>query len=408
MIVLNGNTGLTLNSTTVSDITISSSSSSTTLDDSKLTTKGYVDKGLNTKLNISDAVGQKYPNSTYGEIFNNYTNNKASGNYSHAEGGSTTASGSYSHAEGYDTIASIYYSHAEGCYTTASGHASHAEGNETTASGNCSHAGGFDTTASGNNAHTEGSYTTASGYSSHAEGNGTTASGRFSHAGGYYTNADQENQTAIGLFNTKSNTNSLLSVGNGTADDARSDAFVVKSTGEVIINSTASNTTPALIIGNDNIKKIINDLCYPVDSYFFYYRKVELVDGKPQNTTNTPLDYGTWEMVNDDNINVVGLNSSSADVSTFNGSQYIPAESLPRHSHQSIITQNGYRPTGSGGNPCVPAEYTSGTTNRVNSRAFTGMDIGYESNYTFYKYATQQPYHQLGYYLFMYKKTSLD
>lgn len=68
------------------------------------------------------------------EIFNNYSYNIASGDYSHAEGYNTTARGDYSHAEGFYTTASGYYSHAEGRYTTASGVSSHAEGYFTTAS----------------------------------------------------------------------------------------------------------------------------------------------------------------------------------------------------------------------------------------------------------------------------------
>ena len=68
------------------------------------------------------------------EIFNNYSYNIASGDYSHAEGYNTTTRGDYSHAEGFYTTASGYYSHAEGRYTTASGVSSHAEGYFTTAS----------------------------------------------------------------------------------------------------------------------------------------------------------------------------------------------------------------------------------------------------------------------------------
>ena len=49
-----------------------------------------------------------------GEIFNNYADNQARGNYAHAEGSDTNASGDYSHAEGYNTIASGNYSHVEG------------------------------------------------------------------------------------------------------------------------------------------------------------------------------------------------------------------------------------------------------------------------------------------------------
>ena len=93
---------------------------------------------------------------TGAEIFNNYTNNKATGNYSHAEGYYTKATGNYSHVEGNST--------------TASGENSHAEGNSTKASAFSSHAEGQSTTASGKSSHAEGSYTIATEASQHVQG----------------------------------------------------------------------------------------------------------------------------------------------------------------------------------------------------------------------------------------------
>ena len=80
--------------------------------------------------------GIYFPTTSYAEIFNDYTNNVATGEFSHAEGRYTTASGNYgSHAEGYYTKASGRASHAEGESSTASGEYSHAEGDMTLASG---------------------------------------------------------------------------------------------------------------------------------------------------------------------------------------------------------------------------------------------------------------------------------
>lgn len=98
------------------------------------------------------------------------------------------------------------------------------------ASGDYSHAEGHRAYAIGYAAHSEGYNTIASGSSSHAEGYNTTASGYYSHAGGYYTKANKDYQTAIGKYNQNVN-NALLEIGNGTADDARSNAFVVYSDG---------------------------------------------------------------------------------------------------------------------------------------------------------------------------------
>ena len=133
--------------------------------------------------------GTYFPTTSYAEIFNDYTNNVATGNFSHAEGKTTTASGANSHAEGQSSKATGGNSHSEGTSSTASGTASHAEGNSTTASGTTSHAEGNSTTASGNYAHAEGNSTTASGVASHAEGYNTQATGEYAHAEGANTTA---------------------------------------------------------------------------------------------------------------------------------------------------------------------------------------------------------------------------
>ena len=141
-----------------------------------------------------------------------------------------TTIGMYSTAEGYSTTASGIVSHAEGQSTTASEDCAHAEGWKTTASGKWSHAEGQDTTASGIYSHAEGCGTAASGNCSHAEGYETTASGIGSHASGIGTQALHRNEAAYGTFN-KSNDDTLFSVGDGTADDARHNAFEITTSG---------------------------------------------------------------------------------------------------------------------------------------------------------------------------------
>ena len=110
--------------------------------------------------------------------------------------------GEHSTAEGYDTTASGDYSHAEGGKTTTSGGFSHAEGLNTIASGNSSHAGGNYATAFGNRS--------------------------FSH--GNYANATHDDEIAFGNFN-QSNDDTLFSVGDGTSDSARHNAFEITTTG---------------------------------------------------------------------------------------------------------------------------------------------------------------------------------
>lgn len=132
------------------------------------------------------------------EIFNNYDDNTASGQYSHAEGQSTTASGNDSHAEGSDTIAYGNHSHAEGNLTTANGIAAHVEGQCGVASGDNSHAEGYETYAKGGNSHSEGRDTHANGLCSHAEGDGTIAAGERQHVQGKYNISDTISAHIVG------------------------------------------------------------------------------------------------------------------------------------------------------------------------------------------------------------------
>ena len=119
-----------------------------------------------------------------GEVFNDYDNNTAVGNNSHAEGFQTHAKKDNSHAEGRVTVADGVASHAEGNETQASGDYSHAEGQKTVASGSNSHTEGYNTKATNGNSHAEGQLTNARGVNSHAEGLNTLAKGDNSHAEG--------------------------------------------------------------------------------------------------------------------------------------------------------------------------------------------------------------------------------
>ena len=157
-----------------------------------------------------------------GEVFNDYDNNTAAGNNSHAEGVKTNASGDYSHAEGNTTRANKIASHAEGQHTTAAGIGAHAEGADTQALGDDSHAEGQLTNATASNSHAEGNSTVASGVNSHtegyntkatksnshAEGNSTESNGLSSHTEGTNTLAKGDNSHAEGNGGTATGTNS--------------------------------------------------------------------------------------------------------------------------------------------------------------------------------------------------------
>ncbi|MCF7977031.1 MAG: tail fiber domain-containing protein [Chromatiaceae bacterium] len=144
--------------------------------------------------------------------------------------------GVFSTAMGYNPIASGGNSTAFGVNTTASGVGSTALGTNTVASGS-------DSTAIGG-------FTNATGSRSTAMGSGTTASGDFSTAMGQGTIAPSGYEIAIGRYNESYNPFStsgwngddhLFVIGNGTADDNRSNAFVVEKSGRVGIGVDFAN-----------------------------------------------------------------------------------------------------------------------------------------------------------------------
>lgn len=169
-------------------------------------------------------AGTTYTVSDGAEIFNDYSNNKAIGHMSHAEGALTKAIEAFSHAEGHNTMASGQQSHAEGYGSTASGTQSHAEGCSSTASGDKSHAEGWQTTASAAQAHAEGNLSVASAAQAHAEGMHTLA---------YY-----ENQHVEGKYNIPDSTFAHI-IGNGTST-TRSNAFAVDWQGKIYTNNAAT------------------------------------------------------------------------------------------------------------------------------------------------------------------------
>ncbi len=131
---------------------------------------------------------------------------------------------------------------AEGLFTEASGAYSHAEGWLTTASNIAAHSEGYSTTASGDESHAEGENTVASGDTSHAEGSYSQATGYMSHAQNQYTIAASKAQTSIGKFNeSDSGDTYALIIGNGTADNARSNALTVDWNGGVSCSEIKTN-----------------------------------------------------------------------------------------------------------------------------------------------------------------------
>ena len=158
------------------------------------------------------------------------------------------ASGFLSHSEGQVTKAQNTGAHAEGMFTTANKMGSHAEGRSTMALGNYAHAEGESTSASGVDSHAEGYGTVASGTAAHAEGYNTKTTNIAEHASGYYNNSTIVSASS---FNASSATGTLFSIGNGTSNSNRHNAFEVKMNGDIYLNDGThpiSSTTNGLKI----------------------------------------------------------------------------------------------------------------------------------------------------------------
>ena len=166
---------------------------------------------ITNKQDKADSVGIKTTQG--GEIFNDYTNNIASGIHSHAEGQNNKARGRFSHAEGLNTEVKADAAHTEGEATISYTVGSHAEGKSTQAGGNgtdtggsYAHAEGVNTIALARGSHAEGENTLAQAQSSHAEGGSCQATGEYSHAegcnnGNIMTTASGKGSHAEGIGN---------------------------------------------------------------------------------------------------------------------------------------------------------------------------------------------------------------
>ena len=102
------------------------------------------------------------------------------------------------------------------------------------------------TSATSEYAHAEGWYTKASGARSHTEGWGTIADGDNSHAEGYMTVANNNEEHAIGKYNVSrlgpdGSYKTLFTVGNGTAENARHNAFEIRGNGDIYFEKNGSD-----------------------------------------------------------------------------------------------------------------------------------------------------------------------
>ncbi len=197
-------------------------------------------------------------------------NTNPSGTNASAIGNNTTASGTASTATGSSTDATAQYATAMGYNTTASGNASFAVGHSSEAKGF------FSVAMGGSTAHADG--TTAMGMY-------TNAVGLYSTSMGSYTTARDYSSLVIGRYNltgTEGNSgsptgfftaNNAFVIGNGTADSARSDAFVVKFSGNTTINNDLTVNGDVVVSSDARLKANIVSLGSTL-------AKLLLIDGK--------------------------------------------------------------------------------------------------------------------------------
>ena len=180
----------------------------------------------------------------------------ATGISSTAMGQVTTASGNSSTAMGYITTASGAYSTVMGEGGTASGSASTAMGRSTTASGYSSTAMGY--------------ITIASGYSSTAMGANTSASDYASLVIGQYNSSGSSVTNNANSFNTA---NTAFVIGNGTASNAKSDAFKVMFNGDTTVSNDLTVSGDVVISSDARLKSNIVSLGSTLS-------RLLLIDGK--------------------------------------------------------------------------------------------------------------------------------
>lgn len=146
-------------------------------------------------------------------------------NTSHIEGHQNSSYADFTHVEGESNIVKAKYSHVEGINNISYGSYSHVEGN-----GNKSY-------ESATGSHVEGQSNWTKGKNSHVGGINTYATGNDAFAHGNSVASSNDNETSFGIFNKSYvNANStVFSVGIGTGENNRKNAFDIRKDGNAYI-----------------------------------------------------------------------------------------------------------------------------------------------------------------------------
>ena len=159
---------------------------------------------------------------------------------------------------------------AVGYGTQATGHVAFSSGYSTTASATASTALGYSTTASGTYSTAIGEGSTASGSRSTAMGKTTIASDFASVVIGQYNSSGSSVTNSATVFNTA---NTAFVIGNGTASNAKSDAFKVMFNGDATVSNDLTVSGDVNISSDARLKSNIVSLGSTLS-------KLLLIDGK--------------------------------------------------------------------------------------------------------------------------------
>jgi len=200
-------------------------------------------------------------------------------------GRGNTVSDSQSFAAGYQNTVSGKTASARGQGNNVSGQAAHAEGYNNGVHAQCAHAEGQSNQATGQDSHAEGYRNTASAFGAHVEGQDNSAAGSVSHVEGYKNRANHTCHHVFGKYNSPDPSENAETtygdyieiVGNGTADDARSNARTLDWDGnEVLAGKLTMGAGPTGDM-DAATKKYVDDN----------------IPAVPEAATNAPEDLGT-------------------------------------------------------------------------------------------------------------------
>jgi hypothetical protein len=212
-----------------------------------------------------------------------------------------TASGKHSIAHGTKCTATYEASIATGYYNEARANYSIAQGYHTTTYGGSSHSEGWDSVTRASYSHAEGNNCMTSGESSHAEGIFTNTSNKGEHSEGWY-NVTRKNSTTFG-----DSGNTLFSVGNGTAEGARHNAFEIRQNGDIYLTKDGQDVKLQDQLGGSSITvdtALDSGSTNPVENRVIYNKidEVEEVTAAALNIINDRLS-------EDEEVTAAGLNA---------------------------------------------------------------------------------------------------